>query len=140
MLSYDNIYIRRVSRVLERNNVYMGKPTTAEIVAFLRNFKRLAQSNFIFIQRKKNLDSISQLGIKISQVKSIIMQLTYENYHKGPERDKDRKKGNIWEFGVIIDHEEVYVKLSDDFSHNIAKCISFHKAEFKISYPYKKGG
>lgn len=52
----------------------------------------------------------------------------------------NRKKGNIWEFGVEIDNEEVYIKLSDDLSHNIAKCISFHKTEFKISYPYKKGG
>jgi len=59
---------------------------------------------------------------------------------KGPEKDRDRKRGNIWEFGAEIDNEEVYIKLSDDFSRNIAKCISFHKAEFKISYPYKKGG
>jgi len=114
--------------------------TTSEIIDFLRNFKRVAQSNFTFITRKKNLDSISQLGVKIKQAKAIIMQLTYENYHKGPERDRDRKKGNIWEFGAEIDNEEVYIKLSDDFNHNIAKCISFHKAEFEISYPYKKGG
>ena len=118
----------------------MSIPTASEIIAFLRKFKRLAQNNFTFVHRKKNLDSISRLGIKIRQAKTVIMQLTYENYHKGPEKDRDRKKGNIWEFGTEIDSEEVYIKLSDDFSHNIAKCISFHKAEFEMSFPYKKGG
>lgn len=118
----------------------MDLPTSTEIIAFLRNFKRWAQRNFIFIHRKKNLDAISQLGIKIKQAKAIIMQLTYENYHQGPEKDRDRNVGNIWEFGAKVDSQEVYIKLSDDFSQNIAKCISFHKAEFEISYPYKKGG
>jgi len=108
----------------------MSISTPAEITAFLRNFKRLAQNNFTFIHRKKNLDFISQLGITIRQAKIIIMQLIYKDYHKGPEKDRDRKRGNIWEFGTKIDNEEVYIKLSDDFSRNIAKCISFHKAEF----------
>jgi len=63
----------------------MSKPTTAEIIAFLRSFKKLAQYNFIFIHRKKNLDSLSQLGIKISHAKAIILQMTFENYHKGPK-------------------------------------------------------
>lgn len=118
----------------------MGISTTAEVIVFLKDFKKIAQCNFIFIKRKKNLDSISQLGVQIKQAKAIIMELTYENYNKGPEQDRDIKSGNIWEFGAKIDNQEVYIKLSDDFSYNIAKCISFHKAEFKIDYPYKKGG
>ena len=68
------------------------------------------------------------------------MNLTYENYHRGPEKDRDRKKNSVWIFGAEVDNEEIYIKLSDDFNCDIAKCISFHKAESKINYPYKKGG
>ena len=118
----------------------MTTAKTAEITAFLRDFKRLAQNKFVFIRRKKNLDSIAQLGVKIRHVKNLILQLTYRDYVSGPKKDRDRKKGNIWEFGAKIDNEEVYIKLSDDFGHGIAKCISFHKAEFKMDYQYKKGG
>ncbi len=138
MLSYDNIKYRR--KEWERNYVDMGISTTSEVIAFLKDFKKIAQCNFTFITRKKNLDSISQLGVKIKQAKSMIMGLTYENYHKGPEQDRDIKSSNVWEFGAEVDNQEVYIKLSADFGHNVAKCISFHKAEFKIDYPHKEGG
>jgi len=118
----------------------MDAATPKEITAFLRDFKRLAQNEFKFIPRKKNLDSLAQLGIRIRQAKDIILQLTYEDYSKGPKEDRDRPRGNLWEFGTKIGDDDVYIKLSDDFSRNIAKCLSFHKAEFEINYPYKKGG
>ena len=46
----------------------------------------------------------------------------------------------MWDFGYNMDNEEVYIKLSDDFNHSVAKCISFHKPDFVIVYPYKNGG
>lgn len=118
----------------------MNPAQPKKIVEFLKLYKEIAQKKFTFISRKKNLDSITDLGITITQAKTIIMQLTYENYYKGPEEDKDRKGINIWEFGVKVDGEEIYIKLSEDLSWGTAKCISFHKAEYKISYPYGKGG
>jgi len=118
----------------------MKVATPKEITDFLKNFKKTAQNKFELIPRKLNLDFISHLGITIRQAKNMIMQLTYENYYNGPEKDRDRQKGNIWEFGADIDNEGVYIKLSDDLSSNIAKCLSFHKPEFKITYPYRKGG
>lgn len=110
-----------------------------EITDFLKKFKIVLLSGFIFIPRKKNLDTISLLGIKISYVKTLFAQLTYKDYINGPEKDKDRHGNLIWEFGIHIQGKEIYIKLSDDFSFNRAKCISFHIADYPIKYPYKKG-
>lgn len=108
-----------------------------EITDFLKKFKLVLLQDFTFIKRKKNLDTVSRLGITIPYVKTLFAQLTYKDYINGPEKDKDRHGNMIWEFGIHIQGEEIYIKLSDDFSFNKAKCISFHIADFPIKYPYK---
>jgi hypothetical protein len=47
--------------------------------------------------------------------------------------------GEIWEFGKRIGGNDVYIKLkiAQVGNDKIAKCISFHKAEFPLSYPLK---
>ncbi len=107
----------------------MAKPE--EITAFLKKFKPLVVSEINFIKSKDNLATISYLGLTIPDIKSILSQLTYKDYVKGPEKDNDRRGNMIWEFGVHIKSEDIYIKLSDDFSFDKAKCISFH-----ISTPY----
>lgn len=103
-------------------------------------FKRNAQTNFTFVHRKKNLDSLSQLGVTIDDAKNEIFKLTIKNYISGPSKDKDRTLGNVWIFGTSINGYEIYIKLSDNFKGNMAKCISFHKADFKCKYPYRENG
>lgn len=107
-----------------------------EITDFLKKFKYFLPQGFIFVPRKKNLDTVSYLGITIPYVKTIFSQLTYKNYVNGPKKDKDRHGNAIWEFGIHIQGEEIYIKLSDDFGFNKAKCISFHVADYPIKYPY----
>jgi hypothetical protein len=55
---------------------------------------------------------------------------------KGPEPDKD-KPGDIWIFGKEIEGKEVYIKLKIAIvgEVRIAKCISFHIANFPLSFP-----
>ena len=86
------------------------------------------------------MQSIAALGITIPQAVNIILNLNYKNYCSGPETDKIYPKHHLWVFGYEHEGEEIYIKLSDDFGHNIAKCISFHKADFVMQYPYKNGG
>lgn len=109
-----------------------------EITEFLKKFKQALAQGFIIIPRPEYKATISYLGIKISYVKNILAQLTYKDYMNGPEKDRDRPGNMIWEFGVHIQGEEIYIKLSDDFNYNMAKCLSFHIAVHPIEYPYKK--
>ena len=113
----------------------MAKPE--EITAFLKKFKPLIVKELNFVRRKENLATISSLGLTIPDVKSILSQLTYKDYVKGPESDKDGSGSMVWEFGIHIKGEAIYIKLSDDFSFDKARCISFHIAMYPVQYPYK---
>lgn len=114
----------------------MVQAQKSDITCFLISFKKVALNKFIFVDRKVNLDCITRLGITIETVKNIIFNLTYKNYMSGPDKDKDRRVGSVWVFGTLVNNTEIYIKLSDNFNFNIAKCISFHEANFKCSYPY----
>ena len=96
---------------------------------------------FQFLEdRDVNINNIAELGIKPYQVREMILQLTPQNYISGPETDSNFPKHNVWKFGLKLNDIEVYIKLSDNFSFNVAKCISFHKAKFPITYAYPDGG
>lgn len=113
----------------------MAKPE--EITVFLKKFKPLIVKELILVKRKENLATISSLGLTVPDVKGILSQLTYKDYVKGPEGDKDGSGNMVWEFGIHIKGEDIYIKLSDDFSFDRAKCISFHIAMYPVQYPYK---
>ena len=101
----------------------------ANINGFLYQFKYFATSGgFRFIERDKNLKTLAELGIPEPQaLGDIIMPLTYRNYIKGPEQDRDCPKYNVWMFESKYEDTKLYVKLSDNFNNNLAKCISLHK-------------
>lgn len=110
---------------------------------FLRDFKKNAQDKGIdFIPRRENLQSLACLGLTIRTAKIEILSLSVENYSDGPCADRD-KPGDVWIFGTHINDREVYIKLkiADTGSGGkIAKCLSFHAADYSLSYPFKKGG
>lgn len=110
--------------------------TPQEITDFLKKFKHVLSAGFIFISRRDNVATIAYLGITIAYVKTILSQLTYKDYIRGPQSDKNGSGNMIWEFGLNIQGENIYIKLSDDFSFNKAKCISFHVAAYPLVYPY----
>ncbi len=111
--------------------------TPQEITDFLKKFKQVLSVDIVFIPRRDNVTTIAYLGITIAYVKTILSQLTYKDYICGPQSDKNRSGSMLWEFGVNLQGEDIYIKLSDDFSFNRAKCISFHIAAFLLVYPYK---
>lgn len=110
----------------------------ADITLFLKQFKMIAQSRFQLIPRQKNMKDLARLGISRTDAKNTIFQLTYRNYVSGPSKDIGNKKYNVWVFGAVVGSSEIYIKLSDDFRGNAAKCISFHETDSKCSYPYKR--
>jgi len=110
-----------------------------EITEFLKKFKHVLTQGFIIIPREDYKLTVSYLGITISDVKDTISQLTYKDYINGPGKDKGRPGNVIWEFGVHIQGEAIYVKLSDDFNFDRAKCLSFHIAVHPFKFPHRTG-
>ena len=114
---------------------------------FLKEFKSIGSHGrgIDIVHRKKNLGSLAKLGLNFKNCKDEIQNLSVADYCKGPEPDTD-KPGEVWEFGKIISGKEVYIKLKIANVGNIklAKCISFHVAEFPLCFPFKedigKGG
>lgn len=117
----------------------MSLASVEEVNDFLFRFKFFAQnfSCFHFVEREKNLQSILDLNLTVPQVQGVILQLTYRNYCSGPEADEGCHGHTIWTFGYHFDGTDIYIKLSGNLSHNIAKCISFHRPDYTLSYPYK---
>lgn len=105
----------------------------------------MKEGRFHLVKRRdrKNRDFISSLGLTIKEaIRTIhlptIRRLTHKNYCSGPEKDRDIENCNVWVFGVEINNEEIYIKLSDNFKYELAKCISFHEAEHSLKYPHGK--
>ncbi len=109
-----------------------------QVKLFLFQFKEFAQNNFTFIEREKCLDPIARLGITIQQAKQEILELTYEDYYRGPIPDTGPKGGEYWEFGKTICGREIFIKLKNVLTHGVAVCFSFHIPEEPIEYPYKR--
>lgn len=87
-------------------------------------------------QREKNIRTLAALGLLPEDVFQILLELTPENYYRGPSQDYDTGESDcIWEFGITIEQKEIYIKLklTDDF----VKDISFHFAEREMDFPLK---
>ena len=103
-----------------------------EVNAFLREFKNIATKRGIeLIDRDKN--KLARLGLTKLDFHNEVLSLTYKNYCRGPEPDKDFP-GEIWIFGKNIDYDEYYIKLKIS-KEKRAVCLSFHPAEHSIHYP-----
>ena len=118
----------------------MEIPFSIQASVFLKEFKKIVSQsgNFYVVNRKKNRDALIELGLTRKNRKDEILSLSTTDYCSGPKPDKDMP-GEIWEFGRMIDGNDVYIKLkiAQVGNDKIAKCISFHKAEFPLSYPLK---
>jgi hypothetical protein len=108
--------------------------------SFLRRFKAIVTTGrgLDIIPRPVNNETITRLGLTRETVKNEILGLSVEDYCSGPEPDQDRS-GEIWIFGKEINNHEIYIKLKIAVvgTVQIAKCISFHEAQFPINYTLK---
>ena len=109
-----------------------------QIESFLNDFKqKMKEKNgFTMVPRERNINELKSFGIKIITVKGIVNSLNFTHYCSGPEKDSEYPENNLWVFGYEFNGKLLYIKLSSDLKHK-AKCISFHKAEFEMKFPYK---
>ncbi len=117
----------------------MARVKKDKVIEFLIKYKSFAQKSWVLIPRKKNMDSLAELGVTIKQAKKMILGQSVIDYCSGPEEDLAQAGFHVWVFSTKIDEEQMlYIKLSDDFRGDQAKCISFHKADFQLKQPYRK--
>ena len=119
----------------------MDEREKGAIRQFLREFKQIATAGrgIDIVDRAKNTQSLAKLGLTKKNCKEVILNLSLENYRDGPKQDKDRP-GAIWEFGELIEGREVYIKLKIAQVDNVklAKCLSFHVAEYPLCFPCRE--
>ena len=107
---------------------------------FLLKFKQIATSGngIMLVPRKTTRETLIKLGLTKRNLKDILLSLSVADYCKGPEADRDRP-GEMWFFGKELEGSEVYIKLKvvTGNGNDIAKCISFHIAQYPLKFPYK---
>jgi len=115
-------------------------PIKIQVSFFLKEFKKIVtqERGLDIVDRKKNLESLLQLGLTKKNCEHEILNLSVSDYCAGPKPDKDRS-GKIWEFSKTIGGHEIYIKLkiAQINSVKIAKCISFHVAQHPIAKPFR---
>ncbi len=116
----------------------------ADVRRFLLDFKRAATSatskKAQVWSRAKNRDAPLDLGLSERQRDDVLLALQPEDYVAGPLPDDDPAwGGDVWVFGACVHGEDVYIKLKlagvEPLQH--AVCISFHKAERELSFPFR---
>ena len=109
-----------------------------EVERFLADFKQKHEVfGVVFLRdRTKNLQTELKLELKGYEKEEYLKRLEVQHYYKGPTDDVDGG-AELWEFGMEIKKQEVYIKITlGQFSKPVV-CISFHSAERKIKYPFK---
>lgn len=107
---------------------------TTDITAFLAKSKKLISTGkYDFVPRRKNMQSLAQHGLTITDAKNEILELVVDDYYKGPKQDFDpNRPGDIWEFKKNINGIKFYIKIKivHENGKDILKCLGFHEDDF----------
>ena len=115
-----------------------------KITLFLKKFFEHWQPDCYVVPRDINQTALIALGLTSKQREKMILNLKPRDYFSGPKPEEDPDKfgaAEIWEFSVISNGESIYVKLrlsKEKTKKVVAKCLSFHRAEKTINFPYKE--
>jgi hypothetical protein len=97
-------------------------------------FAKIDIFDIVIEERKEFFELQKELERTQSECKKYIRALTYKDYLKGPTTDTINK-GEYWEFGKKIKSTDIYIKINKGKASKPAICISFHKANFKMTFP-----
>jgi hypothetical protein len=118
------------------------KSSEEEVRKFLLEFKKIAagEKGITLIPRNETRSTLAKLGLTKRNLEEILLSLSTVDYCKGPEEDDGiGRNGEMWFFGKEIEGHEIYIKLKIEKIKDIeiAKCISFHIANYQLRYSYK---
>jgi len=110
-----------------------------EVEKFLEELKVKEASGvlsfLILDDRSKNAQSLHNLDIPPDKRKEIIRELKADDFYRVEDGLYMGKYG-MWSFGKLVHKVEVYIKIS--LTERNVICISFHEAEYPMTYPFKK--
>lgn len=111
-----------------------------EIKGFLDDFKaKLGVWGVIFRDdRGKNTQALLDLDITKDERISLLKKITVVDYCEGPLEEKLHGGQDMWVFGKEMKGKELYIKIALGVKGAKVICISFHVAEYNLSYPLKK--
>lgn len=107
---------------------------------FLNEFRKAWPPRCFVANRSKNNQALVDLKLTPKLREEITLSLTPKDYVAGPQPDAGKLGDEIWIFGKKLNEtDEVYIKLKifTVGGKYIGKCISFHRAEEILSYPFK---
>lgn len=109
-----------------------------DVHQFLSEFKvKMSIWDVLFLNRKKNIQTLSDLEITPIYRKKILTELKSLDYSQGPLVDNMMNGADMWVFGKSIKNKEVYIKITMGNPSLSVICISFHLAEHPMNYPLK---
>lgn len=113
--------------------------TKVKVELFLKELnEKIRFFEISFRPRQKNLQGLAYLDITATTRLECIMNLKAQDYYAGPKNDTyDASLPDYYEFGIQIKGVEVYIKISKGLENKPADCMSFHPAEFPMTYPLK---
>ena len=111
-----------------------------EIDAFMQDFKQKMKIWDVLFRddRGKNSQTLAVLELRPIDRNKVLEGLVCEDYCDGPIKDTLYKGADMWVFGREVKKNEIYIKITIGFPGGSVICISFHAAESKMNYPYKK--
>lgn len=109
------------------------------VKSFLQKLKQIINVwGIIFSNRPKNsIQNLADLSITAKMREEIILNLKIEDYTEGPLKETQQGGTEMWIFGKTIKGQQIYIKLTISKITDQAICISFHKAEFSMEFPFK---
>lgn len=110
-----------------------------DVKQFLKEFKEKMKIWSVLYRddRGKNTSALSELEITPNDRKKHLEKLEADDYSDGPLEEKLYGGSNMWVFGITVKKKEVYVKITLGNQGSSVICISFHIAEYEMSYPFK---
>lgn len=105
------------------------KASNEEIERVLEDMREAIQAGkFVFVERRKNIDTLTELGLLPDDIRDELMDLSCSEYIKGPEEDRDRKQADyFWVFKKKISGQVIYIKFKVEYQiDGGVKVVSFH--------------
>lgn len=114
--------------------------TQLQIQNFLDDFKaKLGIWGVVFRDdRGKNTQALLDLDITREDRVTFLQKLIIADFCDGPLEEKLHDGQEMWVFGKEMKGKELYIKIALGVNGAKVICISFHMAEHKMIYPYKK--
>lgn len=119
-------------------NLHSNRPKKLDVREFLNSFQEKKRTyEILFFDRPKNKQTMLDLEIRPIDREKFIDQLSIDNFSQGPLPEDWYGSKEMWVFGKSIKGKEVYIKICLGAPNANVICISFHIAEYPMSYPFR---